>query len=258
MKLKDIFIITQGTRKILAITLSVTLLAIVFAFFYYRSINRSEDPRIAAARRLLAEYGQVTGGVNSRESFRLLDSAFAIFGSLPDYANSFEKGVIYNNKCSAFLLNAIYAGETDGGEKGSLLDLAMKYCDSSIIVYKQWLSKWEHLSAEAIAGELRHFMNENDPAFRGHDFSRIFRRRVEDIIAAQYETPRRLSVSYTNKATIYRHLHEPDSALEYNRIALTLWKDNRTAKSNLSVLMGGEPVKPKLIESLFPPERKKK
>lgn len=258
MKLKDIFIITQGTRKILAITLSVTLLAIIFAFFYYRSINRSEDPRIAPARRLLAEYGQRSGGVSGTESFYLLDSAFAIFSSLPDYADSFEKGVIYTNKCSAFLLNAIYTGEADGEEKRSMLDLAMKYCDSSIIVYKQWLSKWEHLSADAIADEMRLSMSGNDIAFSGYDFNRILRRRVDNVVAAQYETPRRLSVSYTNKATIYRHLHEPDSALEYNRVALMLWEDNRTAKSNLSVLMGGEPVKPKLIESLFPQERRKK
>jgi len=50
----------------------------------------------------------------------------------------------------------------------------------------------------------------------------------------------------------------PDSAFVYYQDALSLWKDNRTAESNLSVLLGGEPVKPNLIESLFPPDKNKK
>ena len=68
----------------------------------------------------------------------------------------------------------------------------------------------------------------------------------------------RLSVSYTNKATAYRHLMMQDSALVYYERALSIWKDNRTAESNLSVLLGGEPLKTGLIKSLFPPDRKKK
>jgi hypothetical protein len=48
-----------------------------------------------------------------------------------------------------------------------------------------------------------------------------------------------------------------DSALSYYEKALSLWKDNRTARSNMSVLMGGEPLEPKLIEALFPPDKNK-
>ncbi|MFN2313767.1 MAG: tetratricopeptide repeat protein, partial [Bacteroidales bacterium] len=70
--------------------------------------------------------------------------------------------------------------------------------------------------------------------------------------------PRRLSVSYTNKATAYRHMMMQDSALVWYDRALALWKDNRTAESNLSVLLGGEPVKPGIIKTLFPPDRKKR
>ena len=99
MKLKDIFEISQGTRKLLAITISVTLSAIVFAYFYYRGMNRSEDPRIMEAKELLLEYEKMTRGISGIESFYILDSAFAIFSSIPDYDGSYEKGVIYNNKC---------------------------------------------------------------------------------------------------------------------------------------------------------------
>ncbi len=80
-------------------------------------------------------------------------------------------------------------------------------------------------------------MKENDPAFSGYNFKRVFSRRIKNMVAAQIETPRRLSVSLSNKGTIYRHMLKPDSALLYYQQALSLWKDNRTAKSNLSVLM---------------------
>jgi hypothetical protein len=257
MKLKDIFEISQGTRKLLAITISVTLSAIVFAYFYYRGMNRSEDPRIMEAKELLLEYEKMTRGISGIESFYILDSAFAIFSSIPDYDGSYEKGVIYNNKCSGLMLNALYDNDTIRGEKSHLLAMAMEFCDSSIFIYKKWLDEWEGLSSEQIATKLEPKMNANDPAFNGFNFGRIFKRRVKNIVDAQYETPRRLSVSLTNKGTIFRHLNEPDSALVYVRMALSLWEDNRTAESNLSVLMGGEPLKPNLIESLFPPERKK-
>lgn len=257
MKLKEIFIISQGTKKIVTITMSVTLLAIIFAYFYFRGINRSEDPRIIRAKELLAEYEEISSGVERIEAFHLLDSAFTIFSALPDYDLSFEKGVIYNNKCSGILLNAIYNVEFSDEEKRRLLSESMKFCDSSIVIYRRWIDKWENLSPEEVADELRPYMNEYDPVYAGLNFGKIFKRRIKNIITAQYETPRRLSVSYTNKGTVYRHINEPDSALLYNRMALSLWEDNRTAESNLNVLLGGEPVKPKLIESLFPPDRKK-
>ncbi|HBE42858.1 MAG TPA: hypothetical protein DDW27_16970 [Bacteroidales bacterium] len=220
-------------------------------------MNRSEDPRVIRAKELLVEYEGMSNGINGIKAFHLLDSAFAIFNGIPDYIGSYEKGVIYNNKCSAIMLNTIYDSVIGKEEKSQLLAMAMDYCDSSILTYKIWLDEWEGLSSEEVADKLKPFMNENDPAYSGFNFDKIFRRRVKNIITAQYETARRLSVSYTNKGTIFRHLYEPDSALVYVRMALSLWEDNRTAKSNLSVLMGGEPVKPKLIESLFPPDRKK-
>ena len=100
-------------------------------------------------------------------------------------------------------------------------------------------------------------MSETDPAFAGLNFNSIFRKRVKDMMLARVETPRRLSVSYTNKGTAYRHMMMPDSALLWYEKALAIWKHNRTAESNLSVLLGGEPVKPGIIESLFPPDRNK-
>jgi hypothetical protein len=258
MQLRDLFIVSKGTKVIFLITFSVSLTAVIFAFFYYQSINSAEDPRIAGAKKLLLEYDKIQGGINSIEAFPILDSAAAIFNSLPDYSGSFETGVIYNNKCSALLLPAIYDTTISAPEKSNLLSLSMSYCDSSINCYNSWKKEWNGLSKSDIESKLKSVMSENDPAFRDVNFNRVFEKRVKNMMEAQVETDRRLSVSITNKGIIFRHMQKPDSALFCYREALNLWKDNRIAKSNLSVLMGGQPVKPSLLESLFPPDKSEK
>ncbi len=255
MRLKELLIISRGTKVIIGITFSVSLVAIIFAFFYYRSINRAEDPRVRKAREALFSYDKASGGINSYKAFHFLDSASLLYRSLPDYAGSFEIGLIHNNKCSALLLMALYDSTASEAEKSRLLDLSMRYCDSSIVNYKYWIDEWEGLSREDINAKVVPFMRENDPVFDGLNFNKVLSGRIKYIVTAQIETPRRLSVSLTNKGTIYRHKLMPDSALLCYQEALTIWKDNRTAKSNMSVLLGGEPVNPSLIESLFPPDK---
>lgn len=254
--LPGIFKITEGTKAILTITLSVSAVAVLFAFFYYRSLNASQDPRIEKAVKYLALYDEEAARPDSKADFSLLDSAFVVFSSLPDYLNSFEKGVIYNNKCSNLLLIAMYDSAKGEIEKNTLLDLAGIYCDSSIMVYQRWLSEWAKLSEEEIVCRMKPLLRKDDPAFREYNFKRIFNRRVKYMSEAQIETPRRLSVSLTNKGTIFRHRLMPDSAAACYGRALQLWRNNRIAISNLSVLMGGDPVKPTIIESLFPPDKK--
>jgi hypothetical protein len=236
----------------------VAVIAVIFAILHYRGINRSEDPRVAKARQMMAEYDRVSGGSNSYDFFSLLDSSAAIYESVPGYENSYEKGVIANNRCSGLLVMAIYDSQLNDSLRRSLIDLSMSWCDSSIAIYNAWKNEWGRLTEEELRQKLGITMLADDPAFQGHKFRRIFEKRVEDIILAQLETDRRLSVSYTNKATAFRHLMMQDSALHYYQEALALWSHNRTAESNLSVLMGGDPVKPGIIESLFPPDRKKR
>jgi hypothetical protein len=153
---------------------------------------------------------------------------------------------------------ALYDSTISEFEKNNLLAISMNYCDSSISIYGKWIACWDSLPPEIISDRISPYMKEDNPAFRGYDFEKIFTRRVKNIVAAQIETNRRLSVSLANKGTIYRHMMQMDSSLICYQMALSLWKDNRTAKSNLNVLMGGEPIKPSLIESLFPPDKNKK
>jgi hypothetical protein len=258
MSLQSLISISPGTRKVLAITISVALLAVIFAFFYYRGVNRSEDPRVSEARRYMSEYDRLAGGTDSHTWFHLLDSAGLVYKSVPGYMTSWENGVILNNKCSGLLLMALYDSTITETGKETLLELSVIYCDSSIAVYNRWLGEWGELPEEEVARRVLAEMDESDSAFAGLNFKRISEKRVKDFMLARIETPRRLSVSYTNKATAYRHLMMQDSALIYYDRALALWKDNRTAESNLSVLLGGEPVKPGIIKTLFPPDRRKR
>jgi len=258
MKLKELFKITRGTKVILVITFAVSVTAVIFAFFYYRSVNRSEDPRIYNARKLLTIFDSKGNTLSVAEAFNYLDSAFTIFDNLPDYKSSFEKGVIYNNKCSVLLIKALYDSTASDHEKSILLNLSLNYCDSSIAVYNKWIDEWGNLSEEEIREKITPMMSNNPGAFQGLSFDKILNRRVRNLVTAQIETPRRLSVCMTNKGTIFRHMMQADSAFFYYNHALALWKENRTAESNLSVLMGGEPVKPSLIKSLFPPDKNKK
>lgn len=254
MRFREIFNVTRGTKAVLAITFSVAVAASLFAHFYYRSINRSEDPRILEARKLINEFDKISSDLSPSVSFRILDSALVIFRSLPDYKDSFETGVIYNNMCSTLLMKALYDSTISTDEKKILLNLSLAYCDTSLNIYNKWISEWGKLTPDEISDKLGLYMKQDDPGL-AHNFKRIFKRRIKNIIMAQAETPRRLSVSLTNKGTIWRHLMKPDSAEIFYREALSLWKENRIARSNMSVLTGGDPVKPSVIESLFPPDK---
>ena len=257
MALRDILIINRGTKVVLMITFLVSVIAVMTALFYYGSINRSEDPRIETTRDLLLRYDALPNSYDLTDKLELLDSAGSVLRSYPDYTNSFETGVILNNKSSAFLVSALYDTSVTSSEKDVLLGLAMTYADSSIKVYRGWLEEWWHIGREEVERRIRMEMLPADPAFKDRNYEKLIARRVKNQLTAQLETSRRLSVSLSNKGIIYRHIQEYDSAAGCFSEALSLWKNNRVAKSNLNVLMGGDPVKPGIIESLFPPDRKK-
>jgi len=247
--------LSKGTRIALVIGLTASLLILAFALYYFSQLNRSEDPRVTRARECLARYDELSGNPESYRHFGLLDSADAIYSSLPDYAGSYERGVILNNKCSAILLMALYDSTVQEAEKHELLELSLDYCNRAIGYYTQWIAHWGSKDEKALYEGMELWMQPGDTSFGELNFQKVLDKRIKDLILAQTETPRRLSVSLSNKAIIYRHLEMPDSALSHYKQALELWPDNRTAKSNLSVMLGGEALKPGLIESLFPPKK---
>lgn len=256
MQIRDIFTVTKGTKVVLAITFLISLLIFISVYFYYQGINQSEDPRVQHARELLSDFDEAR--VNDLSSLAILDSAAAIYQAFPEYAHSYEMGVLYNNKATVLIMKALYDSVLMEGEKETLLSIASQFCDSSISVYRHWMLEWDSLDHPALLAKHTASWNTAGSSLAGSNPRKVLNKRLKDLQTAQIETPRRLSVSLTNKGTIYRHQLKTDSALICFEEALRLWKHNRAAKSNLNVLTGGEPVKPSVIETLFPPDKKKR
>jgi tetratricopeptide (TPR) repeat protein len=186
----------------------------------------------------------------------LLDSIENIFVKVPGYKESYEPGIVYNDRGSAYLSMALY-GNKDSTEKFRLLELAEKNIDSAIVIYNVWLDKNSGLSKLELSQVVKPFFSENNLAFRGKNYSKIIRKRVDDLVLAQKETPRRLSVSYTNLGIVQRHQYKQNEAVESYIKAIKLWKDNFTARNNFNVLMGKPPKDRSIIDQLFPPDKNK-
>jgi hypothetical protein len=250
----SIFKITRETRIIFISVICICLIAFSIAFFYYRGINRSEDPRVIEPRFMLVRYNKLMAEKKFSSAFPVMDSVEHIFLTVPGYDQSFELGIVYNNRASVYISMALYSG-CDSTEKQHLLKLAEKNTIDCINLYENWLNRNEKLTKTEILRQVQPFFPENDKAFKDRNYRQILNKRVKDIVLAQKETTRRLSVAYTNLGIIQRHQYLQNKAIESYIKAITLWKDNPTASSNLNVLFGKPPKDRSVIKKLFPPKK---
>lgn len=252
----SIFTITSGTKKLVGILLGVSIVAIITTWLYYNNINTSEDPRIIKAKEMLANIDKLMAEKEYNKILNQLDTIEDIFINIPGYNTSFEVGVIYNNRGSVFLSEALYS-TNDSILKAKLLDTAEKNIDKAIKIYENWIEKYKPRTKKEIAKEVSSYINKDIKELNGHNIEKIQNRRIEDIELSKIETPRRLSVCYTNKGIIKRHQYKQEEALKYYEKALLLWKDNFTARNNLNTLLGRPIEDRSIIDKLFPKDRKK-
>jgi len=255
MKFKEIFHVTRGTKIITGISIGISAITLLSAYWYYRSLNRADDPMLLPVKQLMFQSERSSSAANYAEALHLLDSALQLINQLEAYHSSYEIGVIYNNMASIYLMKSLYDSLLLTEEKELSLKNAISCADSGINNYLRWTIVWGKLPEAEIDHNISQYYKTGQDVFIGLNTAKIKKKRIRSILEAQRETPRRLSVAYTNLGTAYRHLHQPDSALRYFGKALELWDKNQTAKSNLNVFMGGKPVKPSVIEKLFPPEK---
>lgn len=249
----------KNKRAFILVMTALSFLVIVFAYFYYSNKNSSNDPRIIEARELYEKYNAYASENNFNHVFSLLDSVEHIYSTIPHYSQSFEVGVLYNNRAAAYLTMALYDNKPVNFKeytKDSLLTLAKVNVNTSINIYENWLNQYQNKSVDDIKTLIVSSFYKGLSGYSKKEKQRFLKNRIKEIETAQYETKRRLSVAYTNLGIINRHLENYENAIFYYQKAIELWDQNLTAENNLNILLGKPLKKRNLIQKLFPPKRK--
>ncbi len=247
------FLPNRKTRALIIIMCALVLCGFFISHFYYKSINASLDPRIVTARKLYENYNLFAKDNKLDSIFWLMDTIELIYGDVEHYKNSFEVGVLYNNRAAACL--SLSLKENNVKVRDSLLNIAENSVSESISIYERWYAMYGGKSEEAVETILRKDFFVGLETYSEEKQKIFLKKRVNEIMEAQAETDRRLSVSYTNLGLIYRQqLKYEDAALSYQR-AIEYWDRNLTAENNLNILLGRPEKKRNLIQKLFPPDR---
>ncbi len=244
----------KGTRIAIFIMAILVIVVIVFAKIYYGNKNKAKDPRIKKALVLYGNYNNYIKEHGYQDVLLLLDTIEQVYKEVGHYSNSYEMGVINNNRGAVNLTIALH--ECDSGKtRNHYLERAETYFKKSIDIYTNWMDEYGGLEEHEVRKKIQPAFSEQQPALKEHDIQRIWQNRVDEILLAQDETPRRMSVCYTNLGIINRHYCKFEEALACYEKALSLWDDNHTAKNNLNILLGRPVEKQNLLRKLFPPER---
>ena len=248
--------VNRGTLIVISIMTFLAAAGIIFARSYYGDINRSVDPRVKPAKVLYGRYNLYASENQHNKVFALLDSIKDIYAAVPHYRDSYEKGVIENNRASVYLMMAL-SDSLNKELREIYFALAEKHLLAGIELYDRWLDFFGSLAMEKILliveDEFR-----NDEILSGNEYlDAIIKNRVKEIQTAQFETRRRLSVSYTNLGIIRRHENNLEEAYSYYTQALDMWAENHAAKNNINILFGRPVEKQSFMKRLFPPDRNK-
>ena len=249
----------SNKRAFILAMIALSFIVIVVSYFYYKNINASNDPRVKQARELYEKYNNYAVQNDFENVFALLDSVEFIYKSVNHFSESFEVGVLYNNRAAAYLTMAIYESKPEAFmllSKDSLLNLAQESVQTSIAIYENWLEKYNDKNSEHIEQILQKGYLIGLENYSKKEKDNFIKSRIKEIETAQYETKRRLSVAYTNLGITHRHLEQYENAINNYQKAIELWEQNLTAENNLNILLGKPLTKRNLIQKLFPPKRK--
>ncbi len=245
----------KRTRTLIIIMSALVFIAIIIAHFWFKYENESTDPRVVEANNLYAGYNTLARAAEFDQVFLLLDTLEAIYRNIPHYRNSYEVGVLHNNRAAACITLAIAPDNKDSVKIDSLFSAAKFFVLKSIVIYNEWLKKWGDLDEKQTMEKLAAYFKPDDPVFQGKNIDRYRRKRAREIEEARHETPRRLSASHTNLGIIHRHRKEYDEAVEQYLVALELWGDNLAAENNMNILLNKPLKKRSLFRRIFPKDR---
>lgn len=224
---------------------------LTIAKIYYGDINKSEDPRVIETKSLYSTFNSLNGDFDGM--LLILDSIEDIYKNYKHYSESYEVGVVYNNRAAIFLSRALQEG--DSLKQQILFVKANQHCNTAIEIYNSWKELNSQLTEQEIEKKILPHFNKEELTFKENRRKKIIKKRIEDIKTAQFEIDRRLSVSYTNLGITQRHTNHPKLSAESYTNAIKLWEENLTAKNNLNLLLGKPIEKRSFIRKLFPPDK---
>ncbi len=254
MQKKTILSINKGTITVISIMTVIVLIGITVAYFYYGGINNAEDPRVIDAKDQYQAYNNFVVENDSESAFATLDTIEYIYLKHSDYKNSYELGVVYNNKLAVWLTSALLKA-SNGTDNLSELDSAQRYGEKSIVLYENWLTDFKNLKENEVRIIVEKYYKNVHFTIENLSRQDVIEKRIKDIIIAQEETPKRLSVTYTNIGIIQRHKAEYENAMASYKKAIELWDGNRDAKNNINILLGRPIDEITVIEKIFPEEK---
>jgi tetratricopeptide (TPR) repeat protein len=243
-------------RALIYAMMALVVITLLLARSYYRRKNLSVDPRIVPARNLYENYNALATSNDYKGVICLLDSIEEIYNRYPHYRGSFETGVLENNRAALYLtLGLSYdrlASPYHFLGQDSLMALGESAARRSIDIYEHWLSRYEGKSNPEIQEEAGTDFGSPSNSADPEKQAAYLENRVKEIGEAIRETPRRLSVSYTNLGIAYRYREDYHAAASCYQKALVLWEDNLTAENNLNILLGKPLKKRNFIQKMFP------
>ncbi len=227
--------IPKSGKIIISIAVSFTIFAVFISIFYYRVAKKSEDPRISSTDKLYGRYEKILKDKEYHNAFKVLDTIESIYSKYDDYKNSYEVGLLQNSKAVIFISLAV--SEQNDSLKRNFLDSAKFHASNSIVIFEQWLKEYAQLSRNEIIIKIEEHHMTEDPVFKNKNLVDIINKRVDKILKAQKETPKHLSIAYTNLGSVYQYFGDNKLAIINNRKAVDIWGGNKTAKNNINILI---------------------
>jgi len=248
------FFKNKNTRVLILVVGALAISGIAASKFFSGQQIRFMDPRVSPANELYEKYNEFAAAGQYDSVFVLMDAIEKIYRQYAHYKASYEVGVLYNNRAATYIAMALKPGLDPLG-KDSLLNLAQIHAYTSINIYTAWINTWGILTAQEIRQKIQPHFGPGEVAFRQKNVERFLDKRAKQIMDAQTETPRRLSVAKTNLGIVLRHKDMLDDAVQSYLQALELWPDNLAAENNLNVIFG-KPVRQRSIfRMIFPKDR---
>jgi tetratricopeptide (TPR) repeat protein len=252
--------INSGTKKTIIAMLVIVGIALIYGWNYYHNLNSAYDLRVIKANKSFKTFSEKFSEHKYDEALDILDSIEKTYLNVPGYEDSYEMGVVYNNRAAVFLVqledSLLSTDNLKIDQRPVFLKLANKYLVISKEIYLNWLSRMEGLNKEQIKETIIPYFQPDDPSFKKRNYEKILNSRITKIEQSQVETLRRLSVVYTNLGIIERYQGNEEIAGEHYKKAIKLWPYNNVAENNLNVLLGKPIKKNSIIKQLFPPEKK--